>query len=178
MGSWGPSEKRQNAPMYEEFLIVATTSNTCVGAGGKLRNPGGNPRFRGNPESPPRFPYYVVRLHGGRFWRFAIVPFCWISLVQRQKSQRMLFPRAGRAIGLISDVFVWVVRSACLSGRENDVFGSFGILGASASFQLRNLSTSQQKVASTQKNLYYFDTSLHIFTSTSPFAGINSSIIN
>ena len=42
--------------MYEEFLIVATTSNTCVGAGGKLRNPGGNPRFRGNPERPPGFP--------------------------------------------------------------------------------------------------------------------------
>ena len=42
--------------MDSALLIVATTSNTCVGAGGKLRNPGGNPRFRGNPESPPRFP--------------------------------------------------------------------------------------------------------------------------
>ena len=87
-------------------------------------------------------------------------------MVQRQKSQRMLFPRAGRAIGLISDVFVWVVRSACLSGRENDVFGSFGILGASASFQLRNLSTSQQKVASTQKISTISIHLYHIFTST------------
>ena len=48
-------EKWQNAPTYEEFLLVATSSTMYVEAEIKLRNPGGNPRFRGNPESPPRF---------------------------------------------------------------------------------------------------------------------------
>ena len=43
-------------PTYEEFLLVATSGTTYVGTEIKLRNPGENPRIRGNPEIDPRFP--------------------------------------------------------------------------------------------------------------------------